>query len=122
MSTNPISFVFFGTGALAESVLASLVRNGHTPKLIITKPDAPQGRHLKLTPPHIKVWAEMKGIPVLQPKILDTKFSEQLTANSWELFIVASYGKIIPENILNIPKHGILNVHPSFSSREYISS
>ena len=67
-----ISYAFFGTGALAESVLASLVRNDYAPSLIVTKPDAPQGRHMHMTAPHIKVWGEMKGIPVLQPKKLDS--------------------------------------------------
>ena len=108
-----ISFVFFGTGALAESVLAELVRNGYVPKLIVTKPDAPQGRHMEMKSPNIKVWADMKEIPVLQPEILDTEFSHQLSAISYQLFIVASYGKIIPKEILEIPKHGVLNVHPS---------
>lgn len=108
-----ISFAFFGTGALAESVLASLVRNGYTPSLIITKPDSLQGRHLQLTPPHIKVWAEMKGIPVSQPQKLDNTFYQELRIKNFDLFIVGSYGKIIPDNIVNMPKYGTLNIHPS---------
>lgn len=107
------SFVFFGTGPLAESVLAALVRNDYTPTLLITKPDSAQGRHLQLIAPHIKTWCEMKGIKVLQPVKLDSEFYQELRANSYELFIVASYGKIIPDDILNLPKHGVLNVHPS---------
>ncbi len=112
MST-PISFAFFGTGALAESVLASLVRNGYPPNLIVTKPDAPSGRHMHMTSPHIKVWGDMKEIPVLQPNTLDDVFISHLPPITFDLFIVASYGKIIPETILSIPKHGVLNVHPS---------
>lgn len=108
-----ISFAFFGTGALAESVVASLVRAGYTPSLIVTKPDSMQGRHMQLTAPHIKTWAEMKGIPVLQPVKLDAEFCHKLSTMSYELFVVASYGKIIPDEILALPKHGILNVHPS---------
>ncbi|MFA5132003.1 MAG: methionyl-tRNA formyltransferase [Candidatus Paceibacterota bacterium] len=108
-----LSYVFFGTGPLAESVLAALVRNGYTPSLLVTKPDAPQGRHMQLTAPHIKTWCEMKGIPVLQPAKLDSEFISQLSPLTCDLFIVASYGKIIPEAILNIPEHGVLNVHPS---------
>ena len=107
------SFVFFGTGALAESVLASLMRNGYTPALVVTKPDSAQGRHLQMTSPHIKTWADLKGIPVLQPAKLDDEFYQQLVTGDYQLFIIASYGKIIPEYILNIPKHGALNVHPS---------
>ena len=108
-----ISFVFFGTGLLAESVLAALVRNGYTPSIVVTKPDSPQGRHMQLTAPHIKTWCEMKDIKVLQPVKLDSEFCKELQANSYELFIVASYGKIIPDDVLNIPKFGVLNVHPS---------
>lgn len=106
-------YVFFGTGPLAESVLAALVTNGHSPSLVITKPDAPQGRHMQMTAPHIKTWCELKGIPVLQPVKLDDTLCQQLSTTDYELFIVASYGKIIPDTILQIPKHGVLNVHPS---------
>lgn len=108
-----ISYAFFGTGALAESVLASLVRDGYIPKLVVTKPDSLQGRHMQLTAPHIKTWAEMKNITVLQPNKLDDEFYQKLSVEKYDLFIVASYGKIIPENILSIAKHGTLNVHPS---------
>jgi methionyl-tRNA formyltransferase len=112
MNTSP-SFIFFGTGPLAESVLARLVRDGFIPTLVVTKRDAPQGRHMGLRAPHIKVWCEMKGIPVLQPEKLDGDFISHLPPTIFDLFIVASYGKIIPENVLDIPKYGVLNVHPS---------
>lgn len=112
MSKN-ISYAFFGTGPLAESVLASLVRSGYVPKLLVTKPDSEQGRHMQLTAPHIKTWSEMKGINVLQPMKLDSEFSYKLQATSYDLFIVASYGKIIPNEILALAKLGTLNVHPS---------
>lgn len=113
MPHKSISFAFFGTGPLAESVLSSLVRAGYIPKVIVTKPDSLQGRHMQLTAPHIKTWGEMKGIKVLQPVKLDDNFISDISHFGCSLFIVASYGKIIPENVLNIPKHGALNVHPS---------
>lgn len=110
---NP-RFAFFGTGPLAESVLAALYKAGYAPALIVTKPDSPQGRHMQLTAPAIKVWAEMKQIPVYQPESLkDLPADSPLFSESYDLFIVASYGKIIPERILQHPKHGVLNVHPS---------
>lgn len=113
MTTN-ISYAFFGTGPLAESVLAALVRAGYVPKLLVTKPDSEQGRHMQLTAPHIKTWAEMKGIHVFQPESLKDISADSLLHNeSFDLFIVASYGKIIPDSILNLSKHGTLNVHPS---------
>ncbi len=113
MDTN-ISYVFFGTGPLAESVLASLVRSGYVPSLLVTKPDAPQGRHMEVTAPYIKQWAELKGIEVFQPASLKEVTSDSpLHAKKYDVFIVASYGKIIPEDILNLPSKGVLNVHPS---------
>ena len=107
-------FVFFGTGPLAESVLASLVRNGYTPSLIITKPDAHVGRHGTLSAPHIKVWAEMKGIKVYQPETLkDLPENSPLLTQKFSFFVVASYGKILPEKVLDLAERGTLNVHPS---------
>lgn len=113
MNSN-ISFAFFGTGPLAESVLATLHRNGFIPKLLVTKPDTPQGRHLHITAPHIKTWCEMKNIKVFQPASLrEINNDSPLHTEKFDVFIVASYGKIIPDEILNIAKMGILNVHPS---------
>lgn len=113
MENKHVTFAFFGTGALAESVLAALVRNGYIPKVIVTKPDSLQGRHMKLVSPHIKTWAELKGIPVIQPTKLDQDFLEKISSYTCDMYIVASYGKIIPESVLMLPKHGVLNVHPS---------
>lgn len=109
-----ITYAFFGTGALAESVLASLVNSGFMPALVVTKPDSMQGRHMQLTAPHIKTWAVMKDIEVFQPETLKGLATESpLHTHKFDLFVVASYGKIIPEVILNLPTHGVLNVHPS---------
>jgi methionyl-tRNA formyltransferase len=109
-----LTFAFFGTGPLAESVVAALVRNGYTPSLIVTKPDAPQGRHMEVTAPHIKTWAEMHHISTYQPESLRELPSDSpLHSEAFDLFIVASYGKIIPDDILALPKKGVLNVHPS---------
>jgi methionyl-tRNA formyltransferase len=114
MSMKKTSFVFFGTGPLAESVLATLVREGFTPSLVVTKPDAPQGRHMQVTAPHIKTWCELKHIPVYQPETLrDLPEDSPLLTHDFDVAIVASYGKIIPEELLSLPKHGFLNVHPS---------
>ncbi len=111
---NNITFAFFGTGPLAESVLAALVRAGYTPALLVTKPDAPQGRHLEMSSPHIKTWAEMNHISTYQPESLkELPEDSPLHCEVFDVFIVASYGKMIPEEILNLPRHGVLNVHPS---------
>ncbi len=111
---NDIPFVFFGTSHFSVIVLDELRNAGYVPALIVTQEDKPQGRHMAITPPPVKVWAEASNVPVIQPKSLkdETTYSE-LTTNDWELFIVASYGKIIPQAILDIPKYQTLNVHPS---------
>lgn len=109
-----IHYAFFGTGPLAESTLASLARAGYVPSLVITKPDQPQGRHMQITPPPIKVWSEMKNIPVFQPESLrELPDDSPLHKGQFDIFIVASYGKIIPEDVLSLSKKGALNVHPS---------
>lgn len=111
---NNCTFAFFGTGPLAESVLASLYRAGYVPDLLITKPDAPQGRHMQVSPPNIKVWAEMKNISIYQPESLkDLPSDSPLHDMEFDIFIVASYGKFIPDDLLALPKKGVLNVHPS---------
>jgi methionyl-tRNA formyltransferase len=111
---NSISYAFFGTGPLAESVVASLVRAGYIPSLIITKPDTKQGRHMHLVEPYIKTWATIKNIPVYQPESLkDIREDSPLHNKKFDVFIVASYGKLIPDTILSLATHGALNVHPS---------
>ena len=108
------TFAFFGTGPLAESVLASLVRTEYIPTLVITKPDAPQGRHMQVTPPAIKTWCDLKNIPVTQPENLkELPFDSLILTESFDVLIVASYGKIIPDTVLQKAKYGALNVHPS---------
>lgn len=114
MSHPSLRFAFFGTGPLAESVLATLVRDGYTPALVVTKPAAPQGRHMIMTEPVIKTWCDMKGIPVIQPaSVKELPADSPLLTETVDLFIVASYGKIIPDAVLTRARLGALNVHPS---------
>jgi len=108
-----INYVFFGTDRFAVLVLEELYRHDFLPKLIITVPDKPQGKHQLIVPAAAKVWAETHKVPVLQPEKLDQEFISHLSKQVWDVFIVASYGKIIPQKILDIPKRKTLNVHPS---------
>lgn len=105
--------VFFGTPLFAVWVLEELEKGGILPSLIVTAPDKPAGRKLLLTPSPVKVWAGEHGIRILEPKKLDTDFISALKTETYDLFIVAAYGKLIPQEVLNIPKRGVLNVHPS---------
>ena len=118
LQTN-LSWVFFGTDYFAVKVLETLSQNNLKPGLIVTTPDTPQGRHLTLTPPPVKLWAEKNKIPFLQPiKLSEARLNDAVgqaseALEAIPLFLVASYGKIIPEKVFNLPKHGTLNIHPS---------
>jgi methionyl-tRNA formyltransferase len=112
--TNAPKIAFFGTPQFAVTILEELKKVGLVPSLVVTAPDKPKGRGLTLTPPPVKMWALENKIQYIQPLGLKTATEIDLLLNQlWDLFIVAAYGKIIPENILEIPKHKTLNVHPS---------
>lgn len=113
MNTSP-RIVFFGGEPLAVPTLCALKKAGIIPELIVCNPDKPQGRKLLLTPPPTKLWAEDEGISVFQPISYKNKndFSI-LTDTAWDLFVVVAYNFILPEWILKLPKHGVVNVHPS---------
>jgi methionyl-tRNA formyltransferase len=120
---NKKNWVFFGTSRFSTLVLDELKQNGFLPSLIITLPDKPSGRKLIMTPPEVKVWAKKEKVSFIQPETLKdpgivTSINfcapeSTATKRGYDFFVVAAYGKIIPEHILNIPKHGVLNVHPS---------
>ncbi len=116
-NNNTVKFAFFGTSEISVIVLDELKKAGFIPTVIVTGEDKPKGRKLVLTPPETKVWAEKENIPFLQLKTLKKPESVEAILNAsqkgYDLFIVASYGKIIPQNILDIPKYKTLNVHPS---------
>lgn len=110
-----INFVFFGTPWFVIPILEELKKAGFIPSLVVTAPDKPQGRGHVLTPPAVKTWAIENNIPVLQPAKIrgNDEFYSQLKTLDSQLFIVAGYGKILPQEILDLPAHGTLNVHPS---------
>ncbi len=122
-----LNFVYFGTPDVASETLEILKESGFLPSLIVTSPDAKSGRKMLLTPPPAKVWAEENKILFLQPTTNEELLSIFSSRGSHsegegrsgkkleevELNIVVAYGKIIPENILNMPKFGSLNIHYS---------
>lgn len=110
---NPLTFSFFGSSRFSVIVLDELEKSGLIPKSIVTTPDKPQGRHLTLTPTPVKEWGLARNIKVYEPVRLGEEFGEILKKENTEVFIVASYGKIIPKAIIEIPKHKTLNIHPS---------
>ena len=81
---------------------------------VVTQPDKPKGRELKLTPSPVKILAEKLNLPVLQPlKARDEKFIAELRELKPDLMVVVAYGQILPQAILDLPPHGCLNVHTS---------
>ncbi len=104
---------FFGSPQIAVDVLENMKKSEILPNLIITQPDRPSGRKMTLTPPPVKVWADKNNIPMLQPEKLNEEFIKELKSQNWDLSIVTAYGKIISQEILDIPQKGTLNVHPS---------
>jgi methionyl-tRNA formyltransferase len=107
--------VFMGTPEFAVPSLKALVEAGYRVPSVITQPDRPAGRGKKLKPPPVKVEAERLGIPVYQPeKVKDNEeLKELLEKISPDLIVVAAYGKILPDWLLNLPKKGVVNVHAS---------
>ncbi len=111
---NNLKIAFFGSPDIAVWVLEELEQGGIVPSLVVTNPDTPQGRKLVLTPTLVAQWAAARNIPTLKPATLkDPEVLQQLQDSGCELYIVAAYGKLIPEKLLNIPKYKTLNVHPS---------
>ncbi len=110
---NNLNIAFFGTPELTIEILDELKDSGFLPKLIVTGPDVRAGRKLSLTTPKPKEWAEKNQIELLQPEKINPEFLEELKKNPWDLFIVVAYGKILQEELISIPKHGVLNIHYS---------
>ncbi len=109
---------FFGTDHFATGVLERLAAAGIAPSLIVCAPDRPAGRGMEVREPDAKVWAKRRGVETLQPEELGAEFVAALGARGpWDAFCVASYGKIIPQAVLDVPANGCLNVHPSLLPR-----
>ncbi|MBC7836619.1 methionyl-tRNA formyltransferase [Acetobacteraceae bacterium] len=107
-------FAFFGTSLVAVHVLEALEIHGYLPALVVTAPDSKQGRGLVLAPSPARAWALEHGIDVLTPTSLqEESFRSELSNTDWDVFLVASYAKLIPKDILEMPRRGALNVHPS---------
>jgi len=114
--------IFFGTGDFAVPSLTALVKDGRFDVLaVVTQPDRPVGRHATITPPPVKVAATILGITdVRQPETLkDAGFQSWIKSvgRSCDAFVVVSYGKILPQWLLDLPKEGVVNVHGSLLPR-----
>lgn len=106
-------FVFFGTSEEATYALDALFDRGFIPCLIVTVPDRPTGRKQIMTAPLAKQWAEQHDVTCIQPEKIDTAARERIAAESADLFVVVGYGKILPQSLIDLSPHGIINVHTS---------
>ncbi len=110
--------IFAGTPEFACASLSALVDSGVVPVAVLTQPDRRSGRGKKMTASPVKRYAEKHGIPVMQPVTLrDDDIVAELEALDLDLMIVAAYGLILPQAVLDIPSRGCLNVHASVLPR-----
>ena len=106
--------LFMGTPDFAVASLKRLVEDGHEICGVITQPDKPKNRGHKMQPTPVKEYALTQGLEVYQPlKARDGEAMGIVEQLAPELIVVAAYGKILPEDLLNYPKHGSINVHSS---------
>jgi methionyl-tRNA formyltransferase len=121
-----MNLIFAGTPEFARSALAALLAAGHRVPLVLTQPDRPAGRGLKLQASAVKQLALEHGIPVAQPRSLrlDGKYPEDaaavrdaIAAAQTDVMVVAAYGLILPQWVLDAPRLGCLNIHASLLPR-----
>src|SRR5690554_7475 len=118
--------VFAGTPDFAKLALDAILDAGHEVPLVMTQPDRPAGRGMRLSPSPVKQRAEQAGIPVCQPRSLrlDGKYPDDAQAARNvlldarpDVMVVAAYGLILPQWVLTLPEHGCLNIHASLLPR-----
>ena len=115
---NSPRIIFAGTPDFALASLQALVEAGHVPCAVLTQPDRRAGRGEHLTESPVKRYALEHELPVLQPATLrDDAVVAELAALKPDILIVAAYGLILPQNVLDIPRAGCLNVHASLLPR-----
>ena len=110
--------IFAGTPPFAAAALNALADAGHDIALVLTQPDRPAGRGMKLTPSAVKQAALARGLPVSQPVSLKTPEAQaELRAVDADVMVVAAYGLILPQAVLDLPRFGCLNIHASLLPR-----
>ncbi|MEX2501370.1 MAG: methionyl-tRNA formyltransferase [Trueperaceae bacterium] len=112
--TRRLRVAFFGSPAFAVPVFERVLRE-HDVRLAVTQPDAPAGRGLRMRRPPVARAADEAGVPVTQPTRLrrDQAFHQQLREAELDVAITTAYGRILPEAVLALPRHGFLNAHAS---------
>jgi len=110
--------VFAGTPPFAAHALAALHAAGHAIPLVLTQPDRPAGRGMRMTPTAVASWAAEHGLPVAKFTSLKTdEATAAIEAASADVMVVAAYGLLLPPRVLAIPAHGCINIHASLLPR-----
>ncbi len=110
--------IFAGTPEFAAQALAAIVAAGHEVALVLTQPDRPAGRGMTLQPSPVKKLALERGIEVFQPHSLrDVEAQARIAATGAEVMVVAAYGLILPQAVLDMPRFGCINIHASLLPR-----
>lgn len=110
-----MNVVFMGTPDFATEALSKIYDAGHNVLAVVSQPDKPSGRGMKLLPTPVKEYAISKNLKVYQPEKIrkNTEFIEEIKSLKPDVIVVVAYGKILPKEILEIPKYGCINVHAS---------
>src|SRR5690606_25783121 len=113
-----MKIIFAGTPEFAVPALQALIDDGHQVSLVLTQPDRPSGRGMKLKPSPVKQCAIDNGIEVFQPESLrPEEVQSRIASEDADVMIVAAYGLIIPDSVLNVPRYGCYNIHASLLPR-----
>ncbi len=109
-----MKIIYFGSSKFSLIVLENLCRAGFVPALIVSQPDKPKGRGLKSNPTEVSEYAQKTNIALIKPSSLKSgKVINEIAGFAADLFIIADYGKILPKELLSLPKIAPLGVHPS---------
>lgn len=107
-----LKIIFMGTPEFGAIILEKLCQTEYKPVLAITPPDKPVGRKQIVTPPPVKISAEKYGIDILQPEKIQS-IKQKIRDLNPDLIVLVAYGQIIPKEMLDMPKYGSINIHPS---------
>jgi len=114
IEVKDMKVIFMGTPDFAVGTLEEIIKAGHEVVLVVTQPDKPRGRSGALQFPPVKECAVAHGIEVFQPKkIREEENVEYLRKYNADIIVVAAFGQLLPKSILEMPKHGCINVHAS---------
>ena len=110
-----LNIIFMGTPDFAKESLEAIYEKGHNIVSVVTNPDKPKGRGMKMIASPVKEFAISKNLPIYQPTTVknNTEFIKEIQAQNPDIICVVAYGKILPKEILEIPKYGCINVHAS---------